>query len=143
MRAFSRCPSANQIKVASHRLVSDSSTSRYIACFSTATPAQQLQSSSIRGPPCFTLEASVGAANPLDLELLSNGVFGAEVHPDLPIATTWYALGEYLELCVYACKRVGMHADCVNSCDQASCLHTLFDSAAVYHAVAGWQQQPQ
>lgn len=46
--------------------------------------------SSIRGPPCFTLEASVGAANPLDLQLLSTGAFGAEVHPDLPIATTWW-----------------------------------------------------
>lgn len=46
-------------------------------------------SSRILGPPCFTLEASVGAANPVDLQLLSTGMFGAEVHPDLPIATTW------------------------------------------------------
>jgi hypothetical protein len=46
-------------------------------------------SSRMLGPPCFTLEASVGAANPVDLQLLSTGMFGAEVHPDLPIATTW------------------------------------------------------
>jgi hypothetical protein len=114
MRAFSRCPSANQIRVASNRFIVDKSSSRCIACFSTATPAQQLQSSSIRGPPCFTLEASVGAANPLDLELLSTGAFGAEVHPDLPIATTWCAQGEHLGLrvCMHAYQRACMHVDC-------------------------------
>jgi hypothetical protein len=47
-------------------------------------------SSRMQGPPCFTLEASVGAANPVDLQLLSTGMFSAEVHPDLPIATTWW-----------------------------------------------------
>lgn len=44
----------------------------------------------------FTLEAAVGSANQLDLELLATGDFAAEVHPDLPIATTWHGLYKQL-----------------------------------------------
>eukprot|EP00878_Enallax_costatus_P012178 GHUV01012718.1.p1 GENE.GHUV01012718.1~~GHUV01012718.1.p1 ORF type:complete len:255 (+),score=82.65 GHUV01012718.1:85-849(+) len=53
----------------------------------------------------FTLEASVGAANPIDIELISTGAFRAEVHPELPIATTWQGLYKQLSNRVQARAR--------------------------------------
>jgi hypothetical protein len=44
----------------------------------------------------LTLERSVGGAQRMDAALLQTGVFGAEVFPDLPIATTWLGLGKAL-----------------------------------------------
>lgn len=40
----------------------------------------------------LTLERSVGSSSAADEQLLSTGVFAAEVFPDLPIATTWAGL---------------------------------------------------
>eukprot|EP00879_Flechtneria_rotunda_P013090 GHRR01013670.1.p1 GENE.GHRR01013670.1~~GHRR01013670.1.p1 ORF type:complete len:433 (+),score=155.26 GHRR01013670.1:292-1590(+) len=50
------------------------------------------------GPPSFTLEAPVGTSSPLDAQLVATGAFGAEVHPDLPIATTWHGLYKQIAL---------------------------------------------
>lgn len=37
----------------------------------------------------LSLERGVGKANGAEAELQATGAFGAEVFPDLPIATTW------------------------------------------------------
>lgn len=54
--------------------------------------------------PLFTIEASIGAANPLDIELIATGAFRAKVHPDLPIATTWQGMCDSLLQVVLAAQ---------------------------------------
>jgi len=46
--------------------------------------------------PLLTLERSIGAREGEDIRLWDTGAFGAEVFPDLPLATSWRALGEAL-----------------------------------------------
>jgi hypothetical protein len=43
-------------------------------------------------PFVLTLERAVGGRAGADAELAASGLFGAEVFPDLPIATTWDGL---------------------------------------------------
>jgi hypothetical protein len=48
--------------------------------------------SPLDGPFALTLERAVGERAGVDAELAASGLFGAEVFPDLPIATTWDGL---------------------------------------------------
>lgn len=52
-------------------------------------------------PLLLTLERSVGGSLGSDSELRSTGAFGAEVFPDLPIATTWGNLWKVLRRWVW------------------------------------------
>jgi len=46
--------------------------------------------------PFLTLERSIGAREGEDARLWDTGAFAAEVYPDLPLATSWRALGDAL-----------------------------------------------
>jgi hypothetical protein len=98
----------------------------------------------LSGPPSFSLEASVGAANPLDLELLSTGAFGAEVHPHLPIATTWHGLykqliskfqGSARQQAVEAAAKAKAAGATVAAAATVAGLETMADSAAAADAM--------
>ncbi|WIA29974.1 hypothetical protein OEZ86_000072 [Tetradesmus obliquus] len=87
------------------------------------------------GPPSFTLEASVGRANQLDLDLLATGAFGAEVHPDLPIATTWHGLYKQISSRLQGTARRDALAAAAKAQSKAAAVQMMADIASCEEAM--------
>lgn len=87
------------------------------------------------GPPSFTLEASVGSANQLDLDLLATGAFGAEVHPDLPIATTWHGLYKQISSRLQGTARRDALAAAAKAQSKAAAVQMMADIASCEEAM--------
>jgi hypothetical protein len=87
------------------------------------------------GPPSFTLEASVGTADQLDLDLLATGAFGAEVHPDLPIATTWHGLYKQISSRLQGKARRDALAAAAKAQSKAAAVQLMADIASCEEAM--------
>jgi hypothetical protein len=77
----------------------------------------------------------VGSANQLDLDLLASGAFGAEVHPDLPIATTWQGLYKQISSRLQGTARRDALAAAAKAQSKAAAVQMMDDIASCEEAM--------